>query len=390
MYPRHVARCVLMLIAASGSATTLAAPYSFVKIAGASGNPNALSQAVAINNLGGIAFSRTSPNGVQTLFTGGGGGLTKIADNAGPNKYISGWDINRNGVVAYHVEFDYYTPVPYIEATGIFTGDGKINRLVAKSSDRIFRVSGAAINDNGQVALDTASEPLGGITTVVTRYPDRLIAASEGDNLAAGDINNQGVVAFSTSTGQEQMFIGSGGRPTVIAKTEGTDFFFFLSGPRINDAGVVAFKARLDNDGQGVYIASKTAVRTIIDNLSGPFAGFGFGSPAINNRGVVAFEANKNEFHAIYTGTDANANRVIQTGDPLDGSTVLDLSTGSHGRYLNDAGQVAFWAKLTDGRTGIYRANPLQISIAAVPEPSTLMMLMFATAGWCLRRRRAA
>src|SRR5215212_5262818 len=197
------------------------------------------------------------------------------------------------GLVAYHVAFDYYTSVPNIEATGIFTGNGKTNRVVAKSSDRIFRVSGAAINDNGQVAFDTASEPLGGNTAVVTRYPDRLIAASSGDNLAAGDINNQGVVAFSTYTGQEQMFIGSGGKPTVIAKTEGTNFFLFLSGPRINDAGLVAFRARLDNDGQGIYTASKTGQRTIVDNLSGPFAGLGFGSPAINNRGAVAFETNK-------------------------------------------------------------------------------------------------
>ena len=353
----------------------------------ASGDPYALSQAVAINNLGAIAFSRTLPNGVQTLFTGRGGGLTRIADTAGPNKYISGWDINRNGVVAYQVDFDYYTSVPYIEATGIFTGNGNTNRLVAKSSDRIFRVSGAAINDNGQVAFHTDSEPLGGITAVVTRYPDRLIAASAGDNLAAGDINNQGVVAFSTYTGQEQMFIGSGGKPTVIAKTEGTDFFLFLSGLRINEAGTVAFAARLDNDGQGIYTASKTGVRTIIDNLSGPFAGFGFGAPAINNRGVVAFEANKNEFQAIYIGINPVANRVIQTGDLLDGSTVLSLSTGSHGRYLNDAGQIAFWAQLTDGRTGIYRADPLQLSVAAVPEPSTVVLLIMASVGLGMIRK---
>jgi hypothetical protein len=387
MCVRHLARSIALIVVASVSAPTLADSYSFVKIAGSPGAPTFLSEEVAINNLGAVAFARNTPNGVQTLLTGRGGALTKIADTAGPNRFIAGWDVNRNGVVAYQVGFDHDTVIPGIAATGVFTGNGKTNRLVAKSGGRIFSVGGAAINDRGQVALSTASEPFGGVTTVVTRYPDRLIAVSSDANLAAGDVNNQGVVAFSTFTVEDRMFIGSGGKPTVIAETEGTNLLLFQSSPRINESGVVAFNARLDSGGVGVFTANNPGVRKIVDNVTGPFAGLGLGNPAINNRGVVAFDANKFEFRAIYTGTDPIADRVIQTGDPLDGSTVQRLSTGSHGRYLNDAGQIAFWAQLADGRSGIYRADPLSLNIAAVPEPATLGLVAAAGLAVLIRRR---
>ncbi len=177
------------------------------------------------------------------------------------------------------------------------------------------------------------------------------------------------------------MFIGSGGKPTVITETEGTNLLLFQSSPRINESGVVAFNARLDSGGVGIFTANNPGVRTIVDNVSGPFAGLGLGAPAINNRGVVAFEANNFEFQAIYTGVDLIADRVIQTGDPLDGSTVLRLSTGSHGRYLNDEGQLAFWARLADGRLGIYRADPLSLNVAAVPEPSAFGLLIAVSVG---------
>ena len=40
---------------------------------------------------------------------------------------------------------------------------------------------------------------------------------------------------------------------------------------------------------------------------------------------------------------------------------------------LNDSGELAFWARLTDGREIVVRATPLVA--ASVPEPGTLGML---------------
>ena len=48
---------------------------------------------------------------------------------------------------------------------------------------------------------------------------------------------------------------------------------------------------------------------------------------------------------------------------------------------FNDAGQVAFWASLADGRNVIALATP-------VPEPAAAGALLFAAALPALRRRR--
>ena len=57
----------------------------------------------------------------------------------------------------------------------------------------------------------------------------------------------------------------------------------------------------------------------------------------------------------LYTGSDLVANKVIETGDPLFGDTVviLDIDTGG----LNDAGQIAFYFELANGTRGIARRN---------------------------------
>jgi hypothetical protein len=75
-----------------------------------------------------------------------------------------------------------------------------------------------------------------------------------------------------------------------------------------------------------------------------------------------------------------NLYRVIGRGDPLDGSTV-EYTFFEGG--LNNLGQLAFAAQLTDGRYGVFLATP-------VPEPSTLVLVAVASALICLARIRSA
>ena len=56
---------------------------------------------------------------------------------------------------------------------------------------------------------------------------------------------------------------------------------------------------------------------------------------------------------------------MIATGDALFGSSVTELHFFRQG--LNDAGQVAFVARLDDGTSGIYRADPEEQSPRAAP-----------------------
>jgi hypothetical protein len=67
---------------------------------------------------------------------------------------------------------------------------------------------------------------------------------------------------------------------------------------------------------------------------------------------------------------------LIRVGDPLDGSTVESLRFDKDG--LNDNGALAFYAQLSDGRSGFYLAN--------VPEPS-LLGVPAMLAALLLRRR---
>ena len=90
----------------------------------------------------------------------------------------------------------------------------------------------------------------------------------------------------------------------------------------------------------------------------------------------------------IFTGPDPVVDKLIGTGDLLDGSTVTDLVLSN--RALNNSNQVVFVATLTDanGTTheAVYRAEP-------VPEPNNVVLFGMATfvmlgSGW-LRRKQS-
>jgi len=79
----------------------------------------------------------------------------------------------------------------------------------------------------------------------------------------------------------------------------------------------------------------------------------------INNSGDVAFTGDTLLGEGIFverTGA-SHAVPVLQTGDPLFGSTVVGLSNGRFS--LNNRGDIAFRFVLADGRSGIAVASPI-------------------------------
>jgi hypothetical protein len=131
--------------------------------------------------------------------------------------------------------------------------------------------------------------------------------------------------------------------------------FTSFGNPVLNDAGTVAFVATLVGGGSGVFAGNGGSV-TVVAQDGTVFSSFD-SAPAINTYGGVAFAATlAGGTGGIFTGSDVPSDTVIAAGDALDGARVTELHFFRQG--LNDNGQVAFFARLDNGTSGIFRADP--------------------------------
>ena len=99
------------------------------------------------------------------------------------------------------------------------------------------------------------------------------------------------------------------------------------------------------------------ALVTTATTESGAYANLSQGdnSPAFSNAGMVAFWAGLPAGHpGSSPGPIPAAGKVLQTGDPLFGSTVVETSLGG----LNNRGEITFRARLSNGRQVIGVATP--------------------------------
>ena len=347
-----------------GRAASLA--YTYVSIADITQpDPSGLTVAgPSINSAGGVAFlfSPGAPAD-DRIFTGNGGPLTTITTSKLGDTRPS---INDAGQVS-------FTRMLQLAGfgKGVFTGNGGSLTTIASDSSSFFG-GDTSINNAGAVAF--FAEPVGGPGIFVgAGGPITTIADTSGRFSGFADgapINNGGTVAFvAVLPGGSGIFTGSGGPTTTIADTSGP--FTFFNNPSLNDAGIVSFVAGLARGGRGIFTGDGTTI-TMIADPDGPFRNFFVSS--INNGGLVAFQAGLDApgEQGIYTGPDPLADKVIATGDPLFGSTVRDVVFGPKG--LNDSGQIAFVAGLTDRRVVVVRADPEQVlnaELSGTPDPAT-------------------
>jgi hypothetical protein len=110
-----------------------------------------------------------------------------------------------------------------------------------------------------------------------------------------------------------------------------------------------------------VTIDAEGALTTVADTR-GEFASFGFRPPSLNKAGDVAFLAELDSGGSgIFVGPDPVADRVIRTGNTLDGAEVTGLNFCEEG--LSDSGELAFTAMFEDPdtfetRVAVFRAKP--------------------------------
>jgi hypothetical protein len=310
-----------------------------------------------LNNAGGISFQASLDGGGSGIYRSDGVDITTIADNTGPYSFFRRFtDINDAGQVAFAA---HSSPSGLV---AIFRGgDLTITKIAEESGSFTFEnfYTRPRINNIGQVTfvVDSNDYPFidvgsgGNLTTYAYTCGTCGLL-----NIYPPSINNQGDVAFSGLSNVPSIFRSNGGTiSTLIDNTGPYDAFSqFIA---INDNGVVAAVANLDEGGQAIIRIDGSTV----DVIAGPPDAVLNGAVGLNNAGDVSFIAALSPtVHAILTGPDPVADKVIAEGDTLFGSTItsnyfsFDSIDGP-----NDAGQIVFGYELVDGRSGIALATPV-------------------------------
>ena len=380
---RVVGRCALGVVLSMALVTGLAGPalaqtYSFTKVAdsAADGFDPFSFGCASINARGDIAFraGRLADDGFNTVdgiyrVNAADGTITTIAEEG--KRFASlgnNPSMNDLGEVSFAARL-----------TGggeaIVKSDGKKLTVIA-STKKDFNFFGfdTSINNSGVVAfkaeLDEASGFDEGLFSgdggkVTTHY---LASTSDFDgNDSRPSINNAGAIAFEESVNfDDGVFVTDG---TGFATIAAPDPDQSVGEPVLNDAGTAAFERSFFDPVQNEFVSEIVTgdggTLTTVADTRGPYGSFGFRPPALNNSGDVAFHATLDDFvtSGVFVGPDPVADRVVVTGDTLDGATVLGVTFCEEG--LNDSGQLAFVATLEDPsapegvRVAVFRATPV-------------------------------
>ena len=360
-------------ISANATEYTFSKLYSFVDTSQDSYD----TQGVALNDNGLVAvFDQMS------LYTTNGSVLTTIASPIGPNTVApyQVFSLNNNGYVAFHTEGNWT----------ILASNGTTTRTIAASSTMggtfsDFPILGAmSIDDSGMVAFEADRSIF--IGNGITDATDIGLAFG-----CVPAINNSGMIAYQdygSSTSQRFIKIQNGTETHSLP--DATDG---MAMPDLNELGTVAYFATVDGI-RKIAIGDGISQTTYIDGSAykggltgGLWIDGGIPDCAINNQGTVAFGAcvtSQGVGYGIFTGADPTADKVIMEGDALNNATVTDLFFARNG--LNNKGQIAFTATLSDGTSGVFVATP-------IPEPSALILLVIGTLsllGYVWRSRRRA
>jgi hypothetical protein len=274
---------------------------------------------------------------------------------------------------------------------GILAGDGDaVTARVPLAAD-LFNFALHESNDADQVAFLAGTGSVSGFTLQRREANGDLSPIAVPGQGGVGSlgtlrlaINESGVVAAYLTLDNSDAAIARGepgSFATVAVETTGfVPAPYFLD---IDGAGHVVFLATPDGDAIGGTIFKTTAGAPVaIADSSGPFANFL--DVAMSDGGALVFQANRDGTNAsttgaLFVGSDPVADRVFGVGDAFASSTVTRVLMGD----INNAGQIAFFAEVQDGRDFVLRATP-------VPEPSAALgggVALGALAGASRRRR---
>jgi hypothetical protein len=321
-------------------------------------------EAPSINRCGMLACRAQTKTGQAVLVAAEGGGWELAETNSEKSEFNPRCSLNDRGEVAVWVQLGdqeaiYRTslrtktaPALIVDASGPFAAFGQYGN--------------PTLNNRGQVAFAARRDDDGrGVYLGDGRELIEIHKTRRGPTFYQdAAVNDAGEVAFRVEfpeSGIIAILRSPGGRFTTICYNYAP--FLDMYRPSVNSSGMVAFAATLQGykgEDTAIYIGNGGPPWLVADSAYdyarvGPAVG-------INDRELVVFEAVlRSGQHGIFTGDDPDRDRVIRTGEKLEGSTVKSIRFAGH-RAVNNAGQIAFAAELSNGRSVLVRADPLGLN----------------------------
>jgi hypothetical protein len=379
IYPKK--RLLMGLLLAMLGSQTFAqnsekAHFTFVNVADSTQGFSGLSKFPAINDGGAVAFVASGSDKKQGVFRWQESEIATIASESDGLLTSFGDDvvINATGVVGYDANL-----IAGVNERVIRTSDGVSTKTIVDTNQQglIGRFLGSpSINSSAQVAFFAERQNRSLAVFVGNGETLTVVADTTDSNFRTfGDaaINNSGEVVFLgflkdfspgvfvATAAKDHTNSGDDTAAPIIIVADPSSPAFSDTGvsfedPVINARGIVADVAFLSNGNLSVFTGNGRGLMLRTDPNS-PFL-TNSEHPSINNSGAVAFSADeaggaRGMFVELSGGASAVA--ILQTGDPLFGSTVTSVSVGRFA--LSDSLRLVFEYELQDGRSGIAVAS---------------------------------
>ena len=336
--------------------------------------------APSINDSGTIALFGTLDDGDRGIFTFDDELTPVVRDSELDGEFASlgeNISLNNNGSLVYTVE-NFVPPEGFGAVDLILNQNGLITTLDTLeifNSQENRKYNNFTVNDNEVVFANSAQLTFIGLFRPLELFfPDgtsEIIATAGGpprapaefSRIGLGDVNNQNTVAYIASIPAEN--------GTSVYTTDGRVIPLSTAnlggGPAdeqkdivINDSGEIFVNFEQPSGKEELFQISANDELTSLTSTDGLFDNFD--DIALNNEGQIAFGAVLDDgTEGIFTGIEPESDRLIAVGDPLSGSTVVDLEFDTEG--LNNSGIISFQAELADGTVGIYQADLTHVEV---------------------------
>jgi hypothetical protein len=308
----------------------------------------------SIADHGCVAFQAALTAGGTAALATVGARIDQVIGRPEVSAVLSHPDVDRHGRVSAYVEDQ--------DGTGAvaIVDDGAL-RLLARAAGPLVAVgpAGPTMDDTGRVAFRaTLASGASGLflgdrsgVVEVARTGERW-AGFEGLPVVAAD----GRVTFRADgvDGSHAILRWDGSAAETVAETGG-EWTALGRFPSASSAGHVAFAAFSGSGADAVVCVDPDGSHRRILSSDDGFATCR-GAIVAENGSVVALATPHGGGLGLFAGPDPEADRLVMVGDPVDGSTVVDLAANPVS--INASGALVARLALADGRELIVRFDP--------------------------------